>query len=272
MQSPHAVGLARLFRSVLSIQLEDRQQQRGRPHLERILRGLHQSTHDTPAWGTWIRPNAHFVFLVITDDEPDMMSDVFDTSLLALTSPTDPSVHPFGTAAHRNYVWHSIISLKEKANPTDAYLASEPIQTALCTGNGDDVVKPGQQYQSLSVLTGGLRFPICQYSSFDAVFQAIANDVVTHVQIACDFAIPDAPAGQALNLDDVAVQYTPAGGATTTLGQVIEATQCTDDAFYIDRTANHVYLCPTACDAVQSSAQANLQVVFACSSTLLPPR
>jgi hypothetical protein len=80
-------------------------------------------------------------------------------------------------------------------------------------------VKPGQQYQNLSVLTGGLRFPICQYSSFDSVFQAIADDVVTHVQIACDFAIPAAPAGQTLNLDDVAVEYTPLGGATTTFAR-----------------------------------------------------
>jgi hypothetical protein len=234
--------------------------------------GFTKSKHDTPAWGTWIRPNAHFVFLVITDDESDMASTDFDTGLLALTSLTDPSVHPFGTAAHRNYVWHSIIGLKEKANATDAYVPTDPIQTALCTGNGDKVVKPGEQYQNLSVLTGGLRFPICQYASFDAVFQAIAHDVVSHVQIACDFAIPDAPAGQTLNLDNVAVQYTPAGGTPTTFGQALDSTQCSDSAFYIDRTANRVYLCPGACDAVQASAQADLQVVFACSSTILPPR
>jgi hypothetical protein len=240
--------------------------------LSEYAAGFTKSKHDTPAWGTWIRPNAHYVFLVITDDESDMASDAFDTSLLALTSLTDPTVHPFGTAAHRNYVWHSIIGLKEKANPTDAYLASEPIQNALCTGNGDGVVKPGVQYQNLSILTGGLRFPICQYSSFDAVFQAIAADVVTHVQIACDFAIPDAPAGQTLNLDDVAVQYTPVGGTTTTFGQVLDPSQCAADAFTIDRTANRVYLCPAACDAVQAAPQANLQVVFACSSTILPPR
>ena len=59
--------------------------------------------------------------------------------------------------AELNRVLHTEIS---KPTPTGAWLATEAMQTSLCTGNGDTVENPGPAYQELSRLTGGLRFPI----------------------------------------------------------------------------------------------------------------
>ena len=48
-----------------------------------------------------------------------------------------------------------------------------------CT-KGGGAVNIGLEYQRLSVRTGGLRFPICEYQSFDAVFKNVAEGVVIY--------------------------------------------------------------------------------------------
>jgi hypothetical protein len=218
-------------------------------------------------WSAWLRPAAQKVFLEITDDNSTQMTAAdFDAKLLML------SPENFGTAAHRKYTFHSIIGIGEKATVTDAWLASEPIQTSLCTGNGDTVENPGPVYQELSRLTGGLRFPICQFNAFNTVFETIANNVVSHAGIACQFDIPPAPAGRALELSNVAVSYDPGDGtAAKTFGQAHSLAECVPDAFYIDATNQQIVLCPDACDAAQTGLKPTIDVLFTCMPTYIPP-
>src|SRR5262249_19506230 len=123
-------------------------------------------------WSTWLRSDALKYFIEITDDDTNsnyVQASQFDPQLLAL-SPTQ-----FGTAANRNYVFHSIVGLLENSPPLSPWLANQPLVTPKCTTNNDSIWSPGTDYQSLSRLTGGLRYPICEYQNFNAIFQDVAT-------------------------------------------------------------------------------------------------
>jgi hypothetical protein len=219
-------------------------------------------------WHIYLREGARKVFVEITDDDPEGMTwQAFDTALLA-KSPAQ-----FGTAAARNYIWHSIVGLDEKPTPTEAYLPADPLVSEMCGVAQDGelpVVTPGLPYQELSKLTGGLRFPICEWASYDAVFQRIATDVISRSEVACDFDIPPPPQGKELDLNKVAVAYTPGdGSAAQTYRQAQSSALCEPGAFYIEN--NRIYLCPDACAAVKADPAAGVGVLFTCESTIIDP-
>lgn len=209
-------------------------------------------------WSAWLRPGAKKVFVEITDDDEN--EDVLEF----LAALSDLSRDNFGTAPNNlSFVWHSIVGVVEKAQPTEPYLASEPIEQDEC----DNVKNAGETYQELSRLTGGLRFPICQFQSYGTVFRVIAEDVAKSGDVACDFAVPASPQGQTLNLDTVAVSYKPGnGGAEEVFTQAASATACKAGAFYA--VGERIYLCPQTCASVRTDAAAKLDVVFSCENTI----
>jgi hypothetical protein len=219
-------------------------------------------------WSEWLRASAKKVFLELTDDDEGGVDDTqiytadsFFAALVAL----DPA--QFGSdPANPNIVWHSIIGLQEKATATDAYAPDEPIAMGECTGNANEVSAPGLVYQEMSRRTGGLRFPLCQFGAYDVVFNRIAEDVVTKAQLACDFAIPEVPTGETLQLDNIAVSYAATAGAPSQFKQARTSADCQADAFYIEN--QRVYLCPAACDAVKASG-ADVEVLFTCESQII---
>lgn len=217
-------------------------------------------------WSEWLRPGAKKVFLELTDDNEDMSATAFVSELIELAP------EHFGSDAQNpSFVFHSIVGLAEKDPPTAAYLADEPLQENECTGNDGDVTSAGVTYQELSRMTGGLRFPLCQFDAYDVVFRRIAEDVVQTSTLACDFPIPAAPAGSTLDLNNVAIQYTPGTGATPIqFGQAPAATGCQADAFYIAN--DRLNLCPEACSTIRSDPSASVTVLFTCESQLIVPR
>lgn len=223
-------------------------------------------------YGPFLRAGAKKVILVLTDDNEGNTGDGNPLTLQGfLSAITALSPAHFGTAAAPTFVFHSIIGLKEKTVPTEAYLATEPVQTEKCTGNGTTIPHVGTLYQELSRMTNGLRFPICQFTGYDAVFRRIAQDVTVVSSIKCDFDIPPAPAGRTVELDKVAVNHVPAAGGTPMrLGQAANPAECQPNAFYIE--SNRVYLCPDACNAVKADVGAGVEVLFTCESQILPPR
>ena len=213
-------------------------------------------------WSEWLRPGAKNVFLEISDDDENMDPTSFLSRLSALApgqfgaDPSRPSI-----------VWHSIVGLPEKQDPVEAYAPSEPVQEGRCLGNASIVFNAGRNYQELSRLTGGLRFPICEFGAYDRVFEAIAASVVDESNIACGFGIPSPPNGQRLELDKVAVSYTPSSGAPVVFGQAADAASCQADAFLVAGDA--ITLCPEACDRVRADRGASVDVLFTCESTLI---
>ena len=211
-------------------------------------------------WSEWLRPGAKKVFLEISDDDSRLDAAEFVASLTAL-APESFGADP----AQPGFVWHSIVGVAERPVSTDPYAPSDPIETRECTG---DVSNAGATYQELSQLTGGLRFPICAFDGYDAVFRRIASDVVQSSGDACNFAIPAPPAGRALDLDKVSVAYQPGnGGAAQQLGQVTSAALCDAGAFLLDDAG--VHLCPDACSVVAADDSARVNVLFTCASTVL---
>jgi hypothetical protein len=219
-------------------------------------------------WSAWLRPRAKKVFLELTDDNEDMAAAEFVRQLIALP---EGASHFGPDPLNPSFVFHSIVGLAEKTVLTDAYLPSEPIQVEECTTNGGDVTSAGLTYQELSILTGGLRFPLCQFSGFDVVFQRIATDVVNTSAIACDFPIPAAPQGSVLDLEKVAIEYTPSNGSPSIqFGQAPAYGVCQSDAFYIAN--DRLNLCPEACTTIRSDPTASVAVLFTCESQIIVPR
>jgi hypothetical protein len=217
-------------------------------------------------WAGWLRPTAAKVFLEITDDNSaEMTAADFEAALFAKST-------AFGSASARNYRFHSIIGIGEKANPSEPWLPEEALQTSLCTGNENPVENAGPVYQELSRLTGGLRFPLCQYTAFDTVFQTIANDVASHATITCEFDIPTPTDGRELDLAKVAVSYDAGDGSPLkTYGQAMSAAECVPDAFYIDVATNKIVLCGETCITAQQGANPKIDVLFTCEETFVDP-
>lgn len=235
--------------------------------------------HAPLGWSEWLRADTKKVFLEITDDdelsEDEDEDDENDEEMSAAdfaAALVRMAPQHFGTDPTRpNFVFHSIVGLAEKDPVTAAYLPEEAVQTSKCTGNAGDVTSAGETYQELSRLTGGLRFPLCQFDAYDVVFQRIAEDVVLQRDVACDFDVPDPPRGRELNLDNVAIETSSGtGGVTTPLGQARTVDECQPDAFYV--VDGRLNLCPQACAQVRSDPLAAVRVLFTCRSQIIVPR
>ena len=211
-------------------------------------------------WSAWLRPRAKKVFLEMTDDNEDMTALEFVTELQAMAP------EHFGSDPENpGFVFHSIVGVAEKAIETDPYLPDEPVTSEQCP----NVTSEGVTYQELSILTRGLRFPLCGFDAYDVVFRRIAEDVVTRTQVACDFAIPPPPPEKDLELDKVAVNYTSGNGSSDQeFLQALTPADCGPDAFYIENSSR-IVLCPEACTFVQADDMARVDVLFTCESTII---
>ncbi|MBK7579432.1 MAG: hypothetical protein IPI67_04415 [Myxococcales bacterium] len=130
-------------------------------------------------------------------------------------------------------------------------------------------------YQALSILTGGLRFPVCEGTGFDAVFQKIADGVVKGAKLACEFPMPEPPVGKELDSKTIQIEYTPSsGGGTIKFDQVDNAAACKPGAFYIvagsdaggDAGKGEIILCPDTCKTVQGDGKADIEILALCKS------
>jgi hypothetical protein len=227
-------------------------------------------------WSEWLRPDTFKVFLTFTDENPDcgIYSDydapfqgeavavAFDDALLQL------GPEHFGDHERRNYVWHSVVGLGGANQASGApYLPTEPLVGELCAdpigGSGYNV---GYAYQALSILTGGLRFPVCNVQAYDAMLEQIATKVVDVASVECEFPVPT-PAGKDLDLETVIVLYTSgASGEKKVLYQVDGKGECADDRFYI--TNGEIRLCAAPCNEVQADNHPTLETLYGCNVTV----
>jgi hypothetical protein len=253
------------------------------------------STSAPNGWQEWLRPEAFKVFIGITDDSPltnadgnqgrcatgtNFSNDLagaqnFDTALRALSS-------QFGTAEDRNYAWYSIVGMAGNAatNPTPLS-PTDPVEPLCCTGAGAavtcpasvntpdaDGVRAGAGYQQLSILTGGLRYPSCFNSNFDAMFNAVAQGVIERSSASCEYALPD-PEGGSINPANIIATYDPSGAGQpdVALSRISAEDQCgSAQGFYLDDndSPTRLFLCPEACSLVQADDGARIDIDFGC--------
>ncbi|WP_433934083.1 hypothetical protein AB3662_06340 [Sorangium cellulosum] len=242
-------------------------------------------------WSQWLRPDSLKVFVEITDDgancstralgadkmatddgditlydldddEPEnenvaggtKSADAFDAALTAAAP------EYFGTPSARNYMFFSFVGIKENVPPTAPWPADQPATWEQCRPGSVD---PGTTYQRLSVMTGGLRYPINQYDTYDAVFQAIADSVISGAKLSCEIEVPKAPDGHSIDLDTVRIEYTPSnGGQKQTFTQVKSPEECKAMSFYYEEGL--IRLCPDTCSMAVQDNSASMNLLYGC--------
>ena len=245
-------------------------------------------------YSEFLRPEAIKHFVIITDDQVDCqinddeeadapwagarlndrsnaaggraVAEQFDEFLLGLAP------EQFGTAEERNYRWHSIVGLSENTPATEPWPPTAPIQTGRCGEQGESVA-PGTGYQALSELTGGLRYPICQHQNFDAVFQALAESVVTGSRLACEWELPEPESGEPLDPTQVNVEYTGGGMDTSAVIPKVEggALSCTDNGgWYYDDEENptRILTCPATCAVLEADPEGSVDIALGCATVV----
>lgn len=213
-------------------------------------------------WGTLLRTDSLKFFVEISDDNANgtYSASEFDTAIKARYAAMYPA------AGALEYVFHSIIGVEP--NPGGgAWPSTDPVQAGTC---GSGAVNNGSVYQDLSILTGGLRFPLCNNDNFNTIFNAIADDVVAGVQLRCTFE--PAPNGSGdVDLDNAAVVYKPGGGgAYETLTRVPDAANCSDGAYYLDPANDLFTLCPATCERVRTDDTGEIVLAVGCGGVVVP--
>lgn len=96
-------------------------------------------------------------------------------------------------------------------------------------------------------------------------FDAAMNDIRAKSTVACTFAIPAPPAGQALDPNRLNVRYTPAGSTNPiVVPSVTGACDPQKGGWYVDNYAapTTIELCPSTCASIGASA---IEVEFGCA-------
>ena len=91
----------------------------------------------------------------------------------------------------------------------------------------------------------------------------------------CDFAMPEAKPGLTVDKDLINVNYTPTGGAQSTLVQVAgEAACAAAGGWYYDNPAapTRITLCKSTCDVVTTDKMAKLDILLGCATATDIPK
>lgn len=205
-------------------------------------------------WREWMRAPALKSFLIFTDDNSGLSAASFETQLQA----KDPI--QFGaTLEERRYDIHSICGVRAKDPPQLPYLPAEPTTNLQCPS----AVNPGLVHQTLSINTGGLRFPVCNEGSFGEVFTAIADSVKKNVPISCTFPIDMFPDNALLVPENTVLKVSPGNGDPPyEMTYVPDPGACVPDGYYFD--GPQIVLCPEACMTLQGDVDAVLDIGLYC--------
>lgn len=91
----------------------------------------------------------------------------------------------------------------------------------------------------------------------------------------CDFPMPEPKPGIDVDPSLINVNYTPGGGAQTTLTQVANADACgAGQSWYYDNVANptRIILCESTCSTITSDSTAELQILLGCATSSEVPK
>lgn len=247
-------------------------------------------------WIKWLRESAFKVIIEITDDSPGCWwyPDINDTNkkktfndfqstlggqIFALEFDkklTTLAPEQFGTPENRNYTFYSVVGMKEKPDAIDEefgqlidplgkeddpFLPSEEVVSNRCS----TAAAPGFGYQSLSKLTGGLRFPVCQAEKFNTIFNQLAQSIDSVTSTVCSLNLPSD-----VEIEDptIAVEVETNNGIVI-LNRVTGPADCSNNKneFYVDKTSNLVLLCEETCGDVKSISK-KINVTAGCKENI----
>jgi hypothetical protein len=107
-----------------------------------------------------------------------------------------------------------------------------------------------------------------------AQFLAALNGIRMEA-VGCAYSIPDPPAGQHLDHDQISVQFSADGASPTILARARTSSDCgaRADAWHYDDPSSpkQVILCPATCKAVAGAVNSSVDVVLGCRSLVVGP-
>lgn len=132
-------------------------------------------------WGERLRVGALKVVIEISDgDSARPLQDFLGE--LSLLAPEHFGSDP----AAPGFVFHSVVGVRPRAFAAAYYGPLEPLETIACGEPPTGADNAGTSYQTLSRLTGGLRFSICASNALPFVLGSIASDVSERSVLPCE--------------------------------------------------------------------------------------
>ena len=203
-------------------------------------------------WRSWLRPGSMRVFIEVSGGDDLVLAtiDSFETGLAQKGF--------FPSSTQREYTFHSIVGVPANSPVSAPWLSTAPLMSERCA----TAALPGTRFQTLSVRTGGLRFPVCEFLQYGAAFEAMALEIVRAAGVRCEITPPPPPAN--FHYGPIAVEYTPTGGTAEHLAPVPEPSGCSATGFLRDAATDRVTLCPQACLRLTADASASIAAHYTC--------
>ena len=251
------------------------------------------------AYASFLRPEAHVHFIVVTDDESQYAAlptaqqratgfrDAMDSlltmqyTLHTVSSPVEEGDPPCLPQAVTQEVLDCCLTcffLCFDAPPAGCEHLLDPngapLINPLSCGFLGGAARPGVTYYTLAEMTGGVAASICA-DDWTHVFGALSEAVIESAPLPCAYPIPDPPPGMFFERAKVNVRFTPTGAPADSVDPfpaVPSADACGDDtAWYYDNPGApaEIVLCPASCAAVRSDRGGEMQIVFGCDTLLL---
>jgi hypothetical protein len=118
---------------------------------------------------------------------------------------------------------------------------------------------------------GGTEAAIAINTGMDVGQQLIdaLNDIREEVDVDCTYQIPNPPAGQTINYNQVNVRITTAAGEQN-VGKD-DPSDSTCNGWQYSADMRQIVLCGEACDAIMNDPNPGLSVLFGCETVIEPP-
>lgn len=182
-------------------------------------------------------------------------------------------VEYFGTMEDRRYVVHTVAGLAANMPSSAPWPPSAPVVNGMCSGFA---ANPAVELQSLSIETGGYRFPLCNFAEYSQLFDAVAAQAISSVRVPCDFGVPMLSDGRTPDIGYARMQLTLEDGTTSTSLPLANMAAC-GDGFYPVRgvasdagadgggaSSDIVRLCPSTCARLRADPRASVRFTFEC--------
>jgi hypothetical protein len=198
-----------------------------------------------PAYQPHLRAEAQTHFVALTDDESDLPAASFAADMQLRLG--------------HGFTFHAI--------------ASENVagEACSCAGGGlfgCGAAAPGDEYYALAASTGGEQVSICTID-WGAVFDRLAAAVLSGSSLPCSFALPAAPAGEALDPARVKFDFVAAEGDITEIPKLAGSDCGILVAWHFDSASapTTIELCPKACESL--SAGGSVRIALGCAPTVV---
>jgi hypothetical protein len=166
----------------------------------------------------------------------------------------------FGTPDARKWIFHSIVGVPRQMPPDEPVTALDDV----CRFGGNAAETAGVEYQKLSRLTGGMRYPSCN-SDYSPVFRSIAASIIP---LACTYRLESTEVPSIPDLSRVNVLFNPNDG--TGVRTILRDDSAPCDAGASGwQLANHdteIVLCGGACEVVRAAPNGLLSIEVGCQT------